>query len=589
MFINSAPFSDRMGTWHETVFYGIFYGLTIESEKFIIRQFYYIFLNWNRLMAAQIKKKSNPLVADWDTLHRVFIRPEDESSRQTLVKYMEQILFGLHDFLNKHVGVTEEISLIKLAEEYTDTKINTDPKKKLADVIKDIIDEIAPRAVNVASPYFIGHMTSAIPFFMVHLKAITAALNQNVIKLETSKVLSVLEKQILAKMHRMIFDFDESFYLEHVQNTETTLGVFTTGGTTANMTALWVARNRLLPPKDDFTSIEQDGLACAMQAHDIDRIVILGSERGHFSLKKAGGVLGIGNRNVIPIDVGKNRCINLIKLENTIREIKKEGRTKIAAIIGIAGATETGIIDPLHSLADICQREKIHFHVDAAWGGPVLLSEKYRHLLSGIERADSVTIDCHKQFYMPMTSGMVYFKDPRALDTIVYHARYVNRPGSVDLGIKTLEGSREANSLILDSALKIMGSKGYALMIEHGIEIAGQFADMIQKRPMFQLATRPQLNILTYRLVPDHIRQQLETASPGQRRTLNAQLDDINIKIQRIQREAGKSFVSRTRLKVEPEASYNSVVLRCVIMNPMTHTDILNEILDEQEAIYNEL
>lgn len=540
-------------------------------------------------MAAQIKNKPNPLVADWNTLHRVFIRPEDESSRQTLVKYMEQILFGLHDFLNKHVGVTEEISLIKLAEEYTDTRINKDPQKKLADVIKAIIDEIAPRAVNVASPYFVGHMTSAIPFFMVHLKAITAALNQNVIKLETSKVLSVLEKQILAKMHRMVFNFDESFYLEHVQNTETTLGIFTTGGTTANMTALWVARNRLLPPKGDFTSIEQDGLVGAMQAHDTDRIVILASERGHFSLKKAGGVLGIGNRNVIPIDVDENRSIDLAKLEQTIGELKKEGRTKIAAIIGIAGATETGIIDPLPSLADICKRESIHFHVDAAWGGPVLLSDKYRHLLSGIERADSVTIDCHKQFYMPMTSGMVYFKDPKALDTIVYHARYVNRPGSVDLGIKTLEGSREANSLILDSALKIMGSKGYALMIEHGIDIATEFSGMIKKRPLFQLVTGPKLNILTYRLVPEEIRTKLETATPHQRRMLDEKLDEINIKIQRIQRESGKSFVSRTRLKIEPEASYNSVVLRCVIMNPMTHADILGEILDEQETIYKQL
>ena len=538
---------------------------------------------------AYIKNGSTSLVADWQTLHRVFIRPEDENSRQTLVKYMEQILFGLHDFLNKHVGVTEEISLIKLAEEYTDTRINKDPQKKLADVIKDIIDEIAPRAVNVASPYFIGHMTSAIPFFMVHLKAITAALNQNVIKLETSKVLSVLEKQILAKMHRMIFNFAEVFYREHVQNTETSLGVFTTGGTTANMTALWVARNKLLPAKGNFHSIERDGFFSAMKAHGIERIVILGSERGHYSLKKAGGLLGLGNRNVIPIDVDKNRSIDLDKLKQTIQRIKKDKHTRIAAIIGIAGATETGIIDPLPQLAEICEKDNIHFHVDAAWGGPVLLSEKYRRLLEGIERADSVTIDCHKQFYMPMTAGMVYFKDPRALDQIVYHARYVNRPGSVDLGIKTLEGSREANSLILDSALKIMGSKGFALMIEHGIEIAGQFAAMIRKRPLFQLVTQPQLNILTYRLVPEDIRQQLETAPSAERRKLDARLDDINIKIQRIQRESGKSFVSRTQLKIDSDAPYNSVVLRAVIMNPMTDIRILDEILDEQENIYSRL
>jgi len=535
------------------------------------------------------KDTPSSLVADWNTLHRVFIRPEDEKSRNTLVKYMEQILFGLHDFLNNHVGVTEEISLIRLAEEYTDTKINAEPLKKLADVIKDIIEEIAPRAVNVASPYFIGHMTSAIPFFMVHLKAITAALNQNVIKLETSKVLSILEKQILAKIHRMIFNFQESFYLEHVQNTDTSLGVFTSGGTTANLTALWVARNHCFQPRGDFESIEKNGFHAAMKAHDLERLVILVSKRGHYSLRKAAGILGLGNQNVIPIDVDAKRSIDLKKLKAKIKYLTADKKTKIMAVVGIAGATETGVIDPLSKLADICEQHNIHFHVDAAWGGPVLLSEKYSKLLKGIERADSVTIDCHKQFYMPMSSGMVYFKDPKALDTIVYHARYVIRPGSVDLGIKTLEGSREANSLILDSALKIMGSKGYALMIEHGIETAKLFAKKIKKRPLFQLITKPQLNILTYRLVPLDIQKKLGTVDLKERQELDAELDEINIKIQRIQREAGKSFVSRTRLRNLPDDPHNVVVLRSVMMNPMTNGHILDEILDEQEAILRSL
>ncbi len=534
---------------------------------------------------SEIINKSAQLIANWESLHRVFIRPEDENSKETLVKYMEQILFGLHDFLNKHVGVTEEISLAKLVEEYKDTVITRDPQKKLDDVIKDIIVEIAPRAVNVASPYFVGHMTSAIPFFMVHLKAITAALNQNVIKLETSKVLSLLEKQVLAKVHRLIYQYDVDFYSKHVQNTETSLGVFTTGGTTANLTALWVARNSLFPPKNDFVSIEHDGFQEALKAYDLDKIVVLVSKRGHFSLKKAGGILGLGNKNIIPIDVDANRSIDLERLTSKVTELQRNGKIKIAAIVGIAGATETGIIDPLPEIASICKENNIHFHVDAAWGGPVLLSEKYRYLLRGIEQADSITIDCHKQFYMPMTSGMVYFKDPTAMDHIVYHARYVNRPGSVDLGIKSLEGSREANSLILDSALKIMGSRGYSLIIEHGIEVAQDFAKLIRERDLFQLITEPQLNILTYRIVPLHLQEKLEKAGKEERVKIDLLLDDINTKVQRIQREAGKSFVSRTRLRAYPEDDHNTVVLRCVIMNPMTNIGILAEILDEQEDI----
>jgi glutamate decarboxylase len=530
--------------------------------------------------------QSSDLVADWQTLHRVFIRPEDEKSRQTLIKYMEQILFGLHEFLNTHVGVTEAIPLAALAQSFTDTTINREPEKKLADVIKDIINQIAPRAVNVASPYFIGHMTSAIPFFMVHLKAIAAALNQNLIKLETSKVLSVLEKQVLAKIHRMIYNQSRTFYDTHVQNVDTCLGLFTNGGTTANITALWVARNRCLPETAGFSGVEQDGMAAAMKAHGLERLVVLVSERGHYSLKKAGGVLGIGNRNVISVRVNASHQIDMADLTRQVETFEQNKSVRIAAIVGIAGATETGTIDPLPEMAKLCRKHGIHFHVDAAWGGPVMLSEKYAPLLDGIREADSVTIDCHKQFYMPMSAGMVFFKDPSALDRIIYHAGYVNRKGSVDLGIKTLEGSREASSLILDSALKIMGSRGYALMIEHGIDTARLFAEKIRARKQFQLVTEPVLNILTYRAVPGELKHRMNrAATPEARQAVDAFLDRINTDLQRIQREAGKSFVSRTCLKILPEDTHTVVVLRSVIMNPYTDGRILDQILDEQEMI----
>jgi glutamate decarboxylase len=543
----------------------------------------------NHPSANQSTEANGPdLIADWEHLFKVFIRPEDNASRATLIKYMEQILFGLHDFLRKHVGITEAKSLKDLSERFTDTIIRENPEKKLADVITCVIDDIAPHAVNVASPYFVGHMTSAIPFFMVHLKTIVAALNQNVVKLETSKVVSIIEKQVIAKIHRMIFENSEAFYQEHVQNTETTLGAFVEGGTSANLTALWVARNARLSPKSEFDGIEMDGIAAAYKAHGIDRAVILVSRLGHYSLRKAAGILGIGNKNVIPIDTDERNKIDLQSLRQTIQALEADQKTGIIAVVGIAGATETGTIDPLPEMADICAEHDIHLHVDAAWGGPTLFSRKYKHLLDGIKRADSVTIDGHKQFYMPMSCGMVYFKSPTAMDVIAYYANYVNRRGSVDLGIKSLSGSREANSLILDSALKIMGTKGYELLINHGIETAAAFAEEIERRENFELVTAPELNILTYRLCPPALHNQLTSADSEARQAANERLNAINRNLQRLQREAGWSFVSRTALKMDPaDASGSQVVLRAVIMNPMTTLGILTEILDEQEEIYH--
>ena len=542
------------------------------------------------IMATIIKsQKKKELVADWDALIRTFIKPENEASKTILLKYMEPILFGLHSFLNKHVGITEEIPLKELSDKYTNTIISQTPEKRLAEVITDLIEDIAPHAVNIASPYFVGHMTSAIPFFMVHLKTIVAALNQNVVKLETSKVVSVVEKQVLAKIHRVIFNRDDAFYAEHVQNPNTTLGAFTDGGTLANTTALWVARNVALPPTNGFAGIEAEGLIAAYRKYDVERCVVLVSRLGHYSLKKACGLLGIGNQNLIPIDVDSKNKVNLKLLKQTIKDFEKEkAKAKILAVVGISGTTETGAIDPLPQIAEICSEKDIHFHVDAAWGGPTLMSEKYGRLLKGIELADSVTIDGHKQFYMPMTCGMIYFKNPKKMEHIAYHSNYVNRPGSVDLGIKSLSGSREANSLILDSTLKIMGSKGFGLLIEHGIETAKDFAEEIDRRPMFELISAPELNIFTYRVCPPDIQEKLKTASQEEKDRINEKLNHINRNLQRRQREAGNSFVSRTTLKLKAPYHNDIVVLRCVIMNPMTDMEILNDILDEQEEIYEE-
>ena len=116
----------------------------------------------------------------------------------------------------------------------------------------------------------------------------------------------------------------------------------------------------------------------------------------------------------------------------------KQNKNKPFAVIGVAGTTETGNIDPLRDIAEVCAESDCHFHVDAAWGGATLMSNNHRHLLDGIELADSVTIDAHKQLYIPMGAGMVLFKKPDAMTAIEHHAQYILRKGSKDLGSHTL-------------------------------------------------------------------------------------------------------------------------------------------------------
>jgi glutamate decarboxylase len=180
-----------------------------------------------------------------------------------------------------------------------------------------------------------------------------------------------------------------------------------------------------------------------------------------------------------------------------------------------------------------------------------------------------------------MGAGMVVFKDPTALSAIEHHANYILRYGSKDLGSHTLEGSRPGMALLVHAGFSIIGRKGYELLIDMGIERAQTFAAMIRQHPDFELTSEPELNILTYRYCPRTVQQVLATATAQQRGGIKDLLDQVCQLMQKHQREAGKTFVSRTRLRI---ARYGEelTVLRVVLANPLTTDEILAAILTEQ-------
>ena len=286
-------------------------------------------------------------------------------------------------------------------------------------------------------------------------------------------------------IHRTIYD-KATISTTQTSKIQTLLLALLLNGTIANITSLWVALNNLFPRKKGFDGLAEEGLISAVSEYGYKGVVVLVSKRGHYSLQKSANILGLGKKNLIAIDTGSDNRIKIDALEDKIKELKTKN-IAIAAIVGIAGTTETGSIDPLNKLADIAEREKISFHVDAAWGGPTLFSEKYKSLLSGIERADSVTFDAHKQMYVPMGAAMAIFKSEKSLHTIEHHANYIIRKGSHDLGRRTLEGSRPGMALLVYSGLKIISRTGYELLINLGIEKAKTFADIIKEQDDFEL------------------------------------------------------------------------------------------------------
>jgi glutamate decarboxylase len=514
--------------------------------------------------------------ASLETLYRIFTVPEAPDS--TLGAIDQAITADVTGFLQTHIVATER-SMEEIETHFASPVIPEEPTY-VSDYTEFVTEHLVAQSVHTAAPGFIGHMTSALPYFMLPMARLMTALNQNLVKVETSKAFTPMERQVLAMLHHLVYRQPESFYTPWIHNSQAALGAFCSGGTIANVTALWVARNRLFAPDGAFRGIAQEGLARALKHKGCDDIAVLVSERGHYSFGKAADLLGIGRDNLVKVPTDDNNRMDLSALRRELARLKERNVLPLA-IVGIAGTTETGNVDPLEALADIAREEGCHFHVDAAWGGPTLFSDRHRHLLKGIERADSVTIDAHKQLYVPMGAGMVVFRDPMAVSAIEHHANYILRHGSKDLGSHTLEGSRPGKAMLVHAGFAIMGRKGYELLIDLGIERARTFSGMIRQHPDFELTSEPELNILTYRYCPERFQQALATADPERRTAINALLDQVCMLLQKHQREAGKTFVSRTRLRV-PRYGEEVTVLRVVLANPLTTDEILAAILAEQ-------
>ncbi|MDX2469124.1 MAG: aminotransferase class V-fold PLP-dependent enzyme [SAR324 cluster bacterium] len=475
-----------------------------------------------------------------------------------------------------------EITLQGLTALFSETKL---PQLGLPieEVFAECKEKILDNSVRINNPRFIGHMTTVIPWFSVVVDILISAINQNQVKIETALASTFVERQTLSWLHRLVYDESEIFYQKIIQDPTIAVGNTVGGGTIGNLNALAVARESVLP------GIRKKGTYQVYKEMGIEKVAILASERVHYSMAKSVAILGLGEDSVVKIPVDRSNKMDPVKLQAKIDELKAE-KTLIMAVVGIAGTTETGNLDPLEEMAKICKKEKIWFHVDAAWGGALLLCNDLKKKLKGIEQADSVVLDGHKLFYMAMSHSAVLFKKKKSLDTWRQSAAYIIRKGSVDIGKTTLEGSRRFNSLKLWFSLKMLGGEGYQSILKRAIDLSNLLAKMVDKHPDFECTSVPEVCILTYRYVPAAIQKQL--AEGGDQTKCNRMLNQLNVELQKRQRENGESFISRTTLE---STGYKGdiVVLRAVLTNILTKPEYLVEILAEQkmlgDAIYKEI
>lgn len=470
------------------------------------------------------------------------------------------------------------VSLNDLAERFTNFVVPSSiaevmsPHGYLTWLEKEVID----KEFFLNSPHMIGHMTSTMPAYMPALSSVVTAANMNLVKTETGKAATFLEREAIAMIHRETFKCQPAFYEEHVQKRSSCLGVITCGGTTANMQALWMARNRAFPDAD------KKGLTVAVTESGHKGVVVIASVLAHYSIDKAVVLLGFGRDSLLKMAVDENFMVKTDEIVATVQECRQKN-IKVLAIVGVAGATEAGSVDDLSRLATLAASCQAHFHVDAAWGGGLILTdEPWRSKLKGIEEADTVTIDGHKQLYCPLGMGMLLMRDPEAPNRVSASARYIIRPDSFDQGRFTMEGSRPATAVFLHMNLRCLGRCGLGALVRRGCELALYMAKLVEGDSRFELITRAKsslTNLLLYRYLPKACRGE---SAAGFHHQL---LDDFQIKLQSLQALEGQTFVSRTTVPVAYYGGQWLVCLRVVLGNTAATEESIKAVLEDQARL----
>jgi glutamate/tyrosine decarboxylase-like PLP-dependent enzyme len=347
-------------------------------------------------------------------------------------------------------------------------------------VLEDLCREMADKGFHVPAANYFGLMNPTPTYMGVLAEALVAALNPQLATLARSQLASKIELQTLRWIG------------ERVGWTGEFSGTFTSGGNEANFSGLAIALAAYFPQ-----AIE-DGVASIG-----GKPVIYASSEAHHSLDKSAGLLGIGRKAMRRIPVNQRLQLDLAKLERAIAEDRAAG-SKPFCVVATAGTTNSGIVDDLVAVSDVCRRHDLWLHVDGAYGAAAIFSDKNRDLVRGIELADSITMDPHKWLAVPFAAGVILTRHPEMLErAFSVSTPYMPKDRAATLPDNakiSTQWTRRMNSLKLWLTLRVHGRKAYEEHIDRQVELARSFVAWVESSPDYELAAPPMLPIVNFRL-----------------------------------------------------------------------------------------
>ncbi len=403
--------------------------------------------------------------------------------------------------------------------------------------IADFFPEVLKHTTHVHHPKYIGHQVCAPAPQAALAGLVSSFLNNGMAVYEMGMAPTAMERIVTDLLAKKLGFKEEA------------RGILTSGGTLANLTALLSARK-------------------AKVAHDVwnigtsEKLGIMVSAEAHYCVERAARIMGLGTAGIIKVPVNEDFSIDTALLEKYYLDAQNQG-IEVFALVGSAPSTATGIYDDLTALGAFCSDKGIWFHVDGAHGGAAIFSEKYKHTVRGIDKADSVVIDGHKMMLMStITTALIFRNGKHSHTTFSQHADYLLQQSDdedwYNLAKQTFECTKTMMSLQWFLLIKSYGEAVFDQNVTTLYDLGKAFGEQIKKDPKLHLAVTPMSNIVCFRFVDKGASQD--------------RLDEINRRIRQELLVEGNFYIVQTMIK-------GVHYLRTTIMNPFTTMVHLEELL----------
>lgn len=425
----------------------------------------------------------------------------------------------------------------------------------LSQVLAEVGERIINHSVVVTHPTCIAHLHCPPLLPALAAEVLISGTNQSLDSWDQSPAATVLEQQVVNWLCAS-FGYDA--------NAD---GIFTSGGTQSNFMGLLLARDAYAHRQLNW-SVQQQGLP-----PEAKRFRILCSQAAHFTISQAASLLGLGQQAVVTVETDGDYRLCPAALEQKLKQLQQQDLLPIA-LVATVGTTDFGSIDPLPELAACAEKYGLWLHVDAAFGGALVMSDRHRNKLDGIALADSITVDFHKLFYQPISCGAFLVKQRQHFDLIKLHADYLNpetnETASIpDLVTKSVQTTKRFDALKLFVSLRTLGRKQFAQIIDTTIELAKETASLINAEPALELANYPTINAVVFRYLPSQTPAHLDSTTWA---------NQVNSHIRMSLLQQGIAVVAQTKIG---QLTY----LKFTLLNPRTAIADIQEVLKAIKTI----